>query len=227
MLFTLELVAATDRHFDASNAPFAARPGHPIDPAPRHGSHIAESPIAALDWPWASRSVRTRTPRSRCPRAAERPARGARSGLRAGTKQPSRERLRRVARWAARPCSGSCADNSALWPAQPLENGRAQPPSCTSPVAGTSVSGPTPCGPNRSLNRSPAGRQIGSLLAMGGCRPPRRGPARFCLWRAARPCATLSAVGGCRHMCSDVEPAGRRDHAPPAAREAGSAPHFC
>ena len=30
MLFTLELVPAADRHFDASNAPFAARPGHPI-----------------------------------------------------------------------------------------------------------------------------------------------------------------------------------------------------
>ena len=59
---------------------------------------------------------------------------------------------------------GSCADSSALWPVQPLENGRAQPPSCTFPVAGTSVSEPTPCGPNRSLNRSPAGRQIGSLL---------------------------------------------------------------
>ena len=167
MLSTLELVAATDRHFDASNAPFAARPGQPIDPAPRHGSRLAESPIAALDWPWASRSVRIRTPRSRCPRAAERPARGARSGLRAGIKHPCRGKLRRVARWAARPCPGSCADNSALWPAQPLENGRAQPPSCTSPVAGTSVSGPTPCRPNWSLNRSPAGRQIGSAPAKG------------------------------------------------------------
>ena len=154
-----------------------------LPPLPAATTRRHVDAVAHIDaggsWPWAGRIVRIRTPRSRCPRAAERPTRGARSGLRAGTKQPSRERLRRVARWAASPCPGSCADSSALWPAQPLENARAQPPSCTSPVAGASVSGPTPFGPNRSLNRSPAGRQIGSAPAKGRSVGDRAAALRF------------------------------------------------
>ena len=46
----------------------------------------------------------------------------------------------------------------------PLRTAVLSRPAAPFSVAGTSVSEPTPCGPNRSLNGSPAGRQIGSLL---------------------------------------------------------------